>query len=829
LEEGGAFALDDNGAANDLGHLLIDNCRLINNSAERGGALHLFTGGAEVEIRDSTLESNTATLNGNNLHGGGAIHADYSATVPSFLTIDGCTISQNTSLRSGGAIMLRCAYQITNSTFDANQAGHVSQSFTGGGAIRAEGSNLAALFDGWREFEDCTFTNNLARSLTVTRKSKGAPDGGAFYVNVHRVNMRRCTFTNNEADEVGGAIALYNNTASEVNLEDCSFSGNRGEQGAAVATRGINLISGCTFSNNRTWLDAEPDVLGADNFGQGGGLYVNNNAAVVTVQNSTFMANTAQDRGGAISHINNGSLKVYNSTIVDNTVGRNNRGGGYATVNGGTATARTTEFYSTIFADNSDLNAGTDEDIEGNVDVFENNLIRDVNGFWVATVATPGGIPASNVQSVDPQLGALQNNGGLTDTMEPAQSSPVIDAGSDVLALAGDQRGTVFPRVIDHAATAPAAATADIGAVELASDDILDFTVTASPNITLRLSSSGNSYEIVSDASGTVIASQTVSSTNSLDINGDGVANTLTVDFSNGDPLTATGGSAWDGGVDAINDGVIVTGGSHTHVTYNALGVSNGTIDYDGSVLTYSGLEPITDNGSASTRTFTVSIAGNQTITVSTPSAGNTTVAGPDFENVTFANPTSSLTINTGDGDDTLNTDSAAAVNLFGLTVNLNAQDLTDDTIVFDAQNGWAVDSNPTGDTGSISGHLFALNYSSFSTVTLNNVDATLVPTLTQWGIFILFLLIGSFGMIQIARMNGAEFTNASVPLDLSSFRLWGGRCAVALLAFWTGCMLLLGHLPLSDLIGGAICLPVLAYFLHLIQLLTPQLVSQRR
>ncbi|MFT5129402.1 MAG: hypothetical protein ACI8W8_003024, partial [Rhodothermales bacterium] len=833
LEEGGAIALGANGAF-DLGHLLVDDCRFVSNSAEQGGGLIVYSGGAEAEVRDSEFSSNSATLNGSDIHGGGAIFLGHSLTAPAFLTVDGCTFTGNTSRRSGGACLMKSGgYQISNSTFSANQAGHTTRDFTGGGAFRMEGDNSAAIFDGWREIEDCTFTGNLARSLTITRKSVAAPDGGAFYINLHQANIRRCTFTDNEADQVGGAIVLYNNVANALTLEDCSFTGNRAEVGAGVYTRGVTIVSGSTFANNSTWDDAEADVPGGSNFGQAGGLFANNDLSDVTISNSTFTGNYANDRGGALTQTNLGSLKVYNSTIVGNSVGRTNRGGGYGADSTSAVTARVVEFHSCIIADNTDSNGGNDEDIEGNLDVFENNLIRDRDGFWIGGVSTTGGVlPPSNVHSAspgtDPLLGALQNNGGLTSTMEPSQVSPVIDAGSNVLALTRDQRGAVFPRAIDHAATAPAAATADIGAVELASDDILDFTVTASPNITLRLSNSGNSYEIVSDATGTVIASQTVASTNSLDINGDGVANTLTVDFSNGDPLTAAGGSAWDGGVDAINDGVIVTGGSHTHVTYDALGVSNGTIDYDGSVLTYNGLEPITDNGSASTRTFTVSIAGDQTITVSSPSAGNTTVAGPAFENVTFANPTSSLTINTGDGDDTLNTDSATAANLFGLTVNLNAQDLTDDTINFDAQNGWAADSNPTGDTGSISGHLFALDYSSFSTVTVNNVDATLVPTLTQWGIFILFLLIGSVGMIQIARMNGAA-TSGSVPLDLSILRLWAGRCAIALLAFWTGCILLLGHLPLSDLIGGAICLPILAYTLHLVQLLSPQLSSQRR
>jgi hypothetical protein len=61
----------------------------------------------------------------------------------------------------------------------------------------------------------------------------------------------------------------------------------------------------------------------------------------------------------------------------------------------------------------------------------------------------------------DPQLSNLADHGGPTLTMLPASTSPVIDAGEDVISLKVDQRGK--PR--------PSGAFADIGAVELQPSD----------------------------------------------------------------------------------------------------------------------------------------------------------------------------------------------------------------------------------------------------------------------------------------------------------------------------------------------------------------------
>ncbi|MGD1922528.1 MAG: choice-of-anchor Q domain-containing protein, partial [Pleurocapsa sp.] len=67
---------------------------------------------------------------------------------------------------------------------------------------------------------------------------------------------------------------------------------------------------------------------------------------------------------------------------------------------------------------------------------------------------------------IDPQLGELQNNGGITQTFALKESSPAIDAGKAPSSLLTDQRGEGFARFVGT--------STDIGAYELQSVDADD-------------------------------------------------------------------------------------------------------------------------------------------------------------------------------------------------------------------------------------------------------------------------------------------------------------------------------------------------------------------
>jgi hypothetical protein len=132
-----------------------------------------------------------------------------------------------------------------------------------------------------------------------------------------------------------------------------------------------------------------------------------------------------------------------------------------------------------------------------------------------------------------------------------------------------------------------------------------------------------------------------------------------------------------NGGIDGF-DTLVINGGSFDSVVYTATGPTSGTIERDGDVITYAGLEPIADNMSATDRVITTGDLDDQARL--TDNGVNLTLestsAIPTFESITFAQPTNSLTINLGDdlgipilSKDvlTINSFDAAGVNL---TVN---------------------------------------------------------------------------------------------------------------------------------------------------------------
>jgi hypothetical protein len=111
--------------------------------------------------------------------------------------------------------------------------------------------------------------------------------------------------------------------------------------------------------------------------------------------------------------------------------------------------------FSTIVANNQ--SAAGEADLGSQVPssqlIGANNLVMSSN------IA----VPADTITD-DPLLGALQDNGGATLTHALSSASPAIDRGSNVLALAFDQRGPGFAR--------SNGGVADIGAFETGTDTI---------------------------------------------------------------------------------------------------------------------------------------------------------------------------------------------------------------------------------------------------------------------------------------------------------------------------------------------------------------------
>ena len=187
---------------------------------------------------------------------------------------------------------------------------------------------------------------------------------------------------------------------------------------------------------------------------------------------------------------------------------------------------------------------------------------------------------------------------------------------------------------------------------------------------------------------------------NTETVNGDpGTQNDrFIVDFVRGNPIP-DGGLVIDGGDETSGDSLEIVDGSATitfdSVVYTSTGVDSGTIVIDDGVMvptrtiTYAELEPVLDTVAAVDRTFTInSVANPGDHDIDVANAGGRTIISDNgtsaFESVEFTNPTSTLTLNAGDGDNTITVGALDAG--FGASFTIDAED-GDDTLTATATN----------------------------------------------------------------------------------------------------------------------------------------------
>ena len=220
-------------------------------------------------------------------------------------------------------------------------------------------------------------------------------------------------------DGVGGGV--YVAAGATLDLVNASVSGNSAyNSGGGIDSNGTVIITGSTIANNSATGSGLQIGGGVDDFGSS-----------LTITNSTIAGNSAPAQGGGVLAASVATLT--NDTIANNTSGA----GGGVFVSGG----------SDVITEDTLLNGNTGGDCNAPLDSQGHNLSADASCALTAS---------GDLQSTDAQLGALQNNGGQTDTLAPAVSSPAIDAGGDTCPTV-DQRGISRPQ----------GPHCDIGAVEL--------------------------------------------------------------------------------------------------------------------------------------------------------------------------------------------------------------------------------------------------------------------------------------------------------------------------------------------------------------------------
>ncbi len=297
--------------------------------------------------------------------------------------------------------------------------------------------------------------------VTVRHGAIVGSGGGIFnrFRHTGNLTLTESVVTANEAiGFFGGGGGILNDQT--MTIANSTVSGNTAGHGGGIFQRaGTMLIMSSTIRDN----SATSSSLG------GGGIRNSNNFPIptMTIISSTISGNTSSGAGGGIR--NSGQLTLANTTISGNT-SRSAQGAGISVANqaalitlrNSTISQNTgggiwnplgglVELANTIIASNP---PGADCLASGPTS-FGHNLDGD---------GTCGLGAAGDLSNANPFLAPLQDNGGSTFTHALLPSSPAIDAGNPATPGSG---GNACEATDQRGVTRPQGAACDIGAFEL--------------------------------------------------------------------------------------------------------------------------------------------------------------------------------------------------------------------------------------------------------------------------------------------------------------------------------------------------------------------------
>ncbi|MEM1332081.1 MAG: choice-of-anchor Q domain-containing protein, partial [Actinomycetota bacterium] len=348
---------------------------------------------------------------------------------------------------------------------------------------------------------------DVAGPVTVTssefRRNSG-PAGGGILISrvIGDVTLTDVDVTENVADLDGGGIvlALVEGTAT---LTRAVVDGNQ-------ATDPDDAVGGGIYAtlSETTLLIVDSTISDNTSAADGGGLIVEafDPVSSVSITRSTISGNSATDFDGGMATFG-APLTIENSTITGNTASQAASGLGVAfttaevshsTITGNIATGTAATIVTaaaTVTLDHTVVSGNTGDEYEEIVITTpQDPSTTTADHSYLSSDAAVAFIGTDNVTGTAPGLEALADNGGETETMRPAPTSPLVGAGDAGITGAPDtdQRGA--DRIVG---------TIDIGAVEI-DPGRLDISPTATTvaetdgAVTLMIERSGGSEGAVS-------------------------------------------------------------------------------------------------------------------------------------------------------------------------------------------------------------------------------------------------------------------------------------------------------------------------------------------
>lgn len=430
------------------------------NGAPTGGAIQ---SAGSIQIDSAYLAGNYATTSYDwDLRGGHVIYGGYSFRDSVTLTIANSTIESNgpeglpneiDGLSPPAVYLAGGSLSVTGTKVSGNKSDgifvYAGSAFVSGSEVdRNTGVGIEASSD--VELIDSVVRGNLSHIATADLFNVygGAGVRGGTVVLIRTTVEDNALFAEGLSNPIriggGGVYANSWFTAIDSTIRDNATYGDGVHGGGVFVDHGSVRLINSTLSGNFT--------SGADSYG--GGLYATN-GPVQLVQATVSGNRTHGDDshgGGVYANL----VEVSYSTIADNRAsGPDSQGGGLYTTNLSSAGG--------LFANNhvgdSALSAGPDAYVAA-IPILRYSLLSDSSGSRAAE-----GDNATNLLDVDPRIGPLARNGGLTETHSLLPGSPAIDAGTprgggpfglvidivwrDTLPEFYEQRGAPYDRFAD--------------------------------------------------------------------------------------------------------------------------------------------------------------------------------------------------------------------------------------------------------------------------------------------------------------------------------------------------------------------------------------------
>ena len=421
IDGGGLYVGNQSATSNN--QVTLTNVTADNNTADdSGGGLYVSNGGAgggTVTMTGGLVSGNSAASNGggiydqNNGHGG-SVH------------FTGASVNSNTSSINAGGIYVQDDGSGDTTTFSG---GSIDNNSTNTTATTGQGGGVYLLNNGIPS--SASFSGG---SISGNR----AYEGGGVYLAPGSFPTRTgdsATFTNeavsgNTVTEAGGGFFDDAGTVQPLTIASSTISGNHAGVLASSNGGGIEAFAPPTSCSAITLTN---DTITTNTAVGGGGYYGAGCVTTPTVATAfkfdTISGNTATSSAGA-GNIQTASGDLSKLTLADSIVANGSASGGAAT--------------NCLLAGSGSLTSGG------------YNLIDNTNC---------GSPAATDIIGKNPQLGALGNNGGPTQTEEPAAASPAVgaipSAACSATGVSTDQRGDARGAGTNGSCT--------IGSVEVAS------------------------------------------------------------------------------------------------------------------------------------------------------------------------------------------------------------------------------------------------------------------------------------------------------------------------------------------------------------------------